>query len=103
MFQGSLASLDVDSTKQNILYNNLFLIQGHSHACEHAQIKCTNPNCKMSFKRSRLAEHLKNQCEYRNVKCDYCGKDVTFASMKASEENIYYLKNNFDCTCNTEL
>ena len=47
----------------------------------------------MQFKRSRMAEHLQNQCEYRNVKCNYCGKDVTFASIKVSSVKIIF-KNN---------
>ena len=44
----------------------------------------------MKFKRSRMAEHLQNQCEYRNVKCNYCAKDVTFASIKVSSVKIIF-------------
>ena len=36
----------------------------------------------MKFQRSHVGEHLKSECEYRNVKCDYCQKEVPFASMK---------------------
>ena len=69
-------------------YKNLLisLIQEHSTICEHAEISCVHPQCKMNFKRSHLAEHLQNQCEYRNVKCNYCGKDVTFASIKVRKK-----------------
>ncbi len=36
----------------------------------------------MEFQRSHVGEHLKSECEYRKVKCDYCQKEVPFASMK---------------------
>ncbi|XP_046855644.1 TNF receptor-associated factor 3-like isoform X4 [Xenia sp. Carnegie-2017] len=29
-----------------------------------------------------IYEKLENDCEYRNVKCEYCGKDVPHASLK---------------------
>ena len=68
-----------------ITYFTFFLIQAHSTACEFALIKCVHPQCTIEFTRSRLGEHLKSECEYRNVKCDYCGSDVTFASIKVSK------------------
>ena len=36
----------------------------------------------MKFRRCDLGEHLKNECEYRNVKCDYCKNDVASALIK---------------------
>ena len=44
----------------------------------------------MTFQRSHLGEHLKSECEYRNVKCEFCGKDVTFASMKVSKNKVTF-------------
>jgi hypothetical protein len=44
----------------------------------------------MKFQRSHQGEHLKSECEYRNVKCDFCGKDVTFASMKVRENEVTF-------------
>ena len=44
----------------------------------------------MKFQRSNLGEHLKIECEYRNVKCDFCGQDVTFASMKVSKNKVTF-------------
>jgi hypothetical protein len=44
----------------------------------------------MKFQRSHQGEHLKSECEYRNVKCDFCGKDVTFASMKVSKNKVTF-------------
>ncbi|CAB4019408.1 TNF receptor-associated factor 2 isoform X1 [Paramuricea clavata] len=54
-------------------------LEGHSQVCEHALIKCVHPQCQMKLQRSHLGEHLKSECEYRNVKCVLCGQDVTFA------------------------
>ncbi|CAB4016256.1 TNF receptor-associated factor 3-like [Paramuricea clavata] len=59
-----------------------YVLFGHSAVCQHALINCIHSQCKMTFQRSHQGEHLKSECEYRNVKCDFCGKDVTFASMK---------------------
>ena len=51
----------------------------------------------MKLQRSHLGEHLKSECEYRNVKCDYCGQDVAFASIKV---RIKYLIENCDLIFN---
>ena len=57
-------------------------LEGHSQVCEHALIKCMHPQCHMKFKSSQLGEHYNSECEYRNVKCDHCGKDVVHALLK---------------------
>ncbi|XP_028415922.1 TNF receptor-associated factor 3-like [Dendronephthya gigantea] len=57
-------------------------LEAHSQVCEHVQINCVHTQCKMKFQRSHLGEHLKNECEYRSVKCKYCHKDISFASLK---------------------
>lgn len=54
-----------------------FLIQEHLPTCQHAQIGNTNSQCKM-------AKHSKNERDNPNVKCNYCGKDVPFASIKVT-------------------
>ncbi|XP_046856596.1 TNF receptor-associated factor 5-like [Xenia sp. Carnegie-2017] len=61
---------------------------GHSQVCEHALISCIHKQCIIQLPRSLLAKHLKNECEYRNVKCEYCGKDVPYASLKDHKENV---------------
>ncbi|XP_046855620.1 TNF receptor-associated factor 3-like isoform X2 [Xenia sp. Carnegie-2017] len=67
-------------------------LEGHYQVCEHALISCVHKQCNIQLPRSLLGEHLKNECEYRNVKCEYCGKDVPYASLKDHEENVceYY-------------
>ncbi|XP_028417569.1 TNF receptor-associated factor 3-like isoform X2 [Dendronephthya gigantea] len=57
-------------------------LEAHFRVCEHTSISCAHPQCKTQFKRVHLGEHLKSECEYRNVKCKYCQKDVEFASIQ---------------------
>ncbi|XP_046862854.1 TNF receptor-associated factor 2-like [Xenia sp. Carnegie-2017] len=61
-------------------------LEGHSQVCEHALISCVHKQCNIQLPLSLLDEHLNNDCEYRNVKCEYCGKDVPYASLKKHEE-----------------
>ncbi|XP_046855637.1 TNF receptor-associated factor 3-like [Xenia sp. Carnegie-2017] len=63
-------------------------LEGHSQVCEHALISCIHKQCNVQLPRSLLDEHLKNDCEYRNVKCEYCGKDVPYGSLKDHIDNI---------------
>ncbi|XP_028407388.1 TNF receptor-associated factor 3-like isoform X2 [Dendronephthya gigantea] len=63
-------------------YGTYVELEGHFQVCEHAQINCVYAQCKIKFQRSYLGEHLKKECEYRNVKCEYCHKDIAFASLK---------------------
>ncbi|XP_046855192.1 TNF receptor-associated factor 3-like [Xenia sp. Carnegie-2017] len=63
-------------------------LESHSQVCEHALINCIHKQCNIQLPRSLLGEHLKNECEYRNVKCEYCGKDVPYASLKNHIDNV---------------
>lgn len=60
-------------------------MQGHQAACEFALIKCVHSKCKGKFRRSNLGKHLESECEYRNVKCESCGKlDIPFVKLNVS-------------------
>ncbi|XP_046855664.1 TNF receptor-associated factor 3-like [Xenia sp. Carnegie-2017] len=63
-------------------------LESHSQVCEHALINCIHKQCNIQLPRSLLDEHLKNDCEYRSVKCEYCGKDVPYASLKDHIDNV---------------
>ncbi|XP_046855631.1 TNF receptor-associated factor 3-like [Xenia sp. Carnegie-2017] len=67
-------------------------LERHYQVCEHALISCVHKQCNIQLPRSLLGEHLKNDCEYRNVKCEYCGKDVPYALLKDHMEKLceYY-------------
>ena len=54
-------------------------------------MKCVHSQCHVKLQRSVLGEHLKSECQYRNVKCHHCGQDVTFASMKVRIK--YFIEN----------
>ncbi|CAB4036005.1 TNF receptor-associated factor 6, partial [Paramuricea clavata] len=58
-------------------------MQKHDAECAFRLISCIHTQCKDKFLRSHLGEHLKSECKYRNVKCQYCRKDVPFASIQA--------------------
>ncbi|XP_046860806.1 TNF receptor-associated factor 6-B-like [Xenia sp. Carnegie-2017] len=66
-------------------------LEGHSQVCEHALISCVHKQCNIQLPRSLLGEHLKNECDYRNVKCEHCGKDVSHALLKLCSKIIRLL------------
>ncbi|XP_028408842.1 TNF receptor-associated factor 3-like isoform X2 [Dendronephthya gigantea] len=57
-------------------------IENHFQVCGYAMIKCVNSQCQMEFQRLQLDEHLKNECEYRKVICNYCPQNVSLASLQ---------------------
>ncbi|XP_046855636.1 TNF receptor-associated factor 3-like [Xenia sp. Carnegie-2017] len=63
-------------------------LEGHYEVCEHALISCIHKKCNIQLPPSLLCEHLRNDCEYRNVKCEYCGKDVPNASLKDHVDKV---------------
>ncbi|CAB4016726.1 TNF receptor-associated factor 3-like, partial [Paramuricea clavata] len=58
-------------------------MQKHDAECAFRLISCIHTQCKDKFLRSHLGEHLQSECKYRNVKCQYCRKDVPFASIQS--------------------
>jgi len=40
--------------------------------CQYTEISCSN-NCGLKIQRGLLEEHLKSECELRQVTCEYCG------------------------------
>ncbi|XP_046855196.1 TNF receptor-associated factor 3-like [Xenia sp. Carnegie-2017] len=69
-------------------FGNYDELKSHSQVCEHAIISCIHKQCNIQLPRSLLDEHLKNDCEYRNVKCEYCVEDVPYASYMDHLENV---------------
>ena len=72
----------ITKNNENLPCDYFLLIQEHLPSCGHAQIRSTNSQCKMSERPS-----------VTNVKCNYCGKNVPFASIKVSSAKILF-KNN---------
>jgi hypothetical protein len=59
--------------KEDIPYNDLIL---HDKSCMYLPVVC--PNCKVQIKTYQLEEHVKNECEFREVKCKVCGEDIVW-------------------------
>ena len=38
--------------------------------------------CQTKVLRSRLAEHLENECSQRSVKCEHCEQEMYFAELE---------------------
>ena len=59
-----------------------FVLQAHVNVCHFTIIKCVHANCTTEVKRSLLAEHLKDECLYRSVRCENCHETLPFASIE---------------------
>lgn len=46
--------------------------QDHVEDCQYEDVKCPDPNCKIVIRRSQLENHIKKECQWRVVVCDYC-------------------------------
>ncbi|XP_070577609.1 TNF receptor-associated factor 3-like isoform X2 [Ptychodera flava] len=54
-------------------------LQQHQMECDFALIDCMykNRGCSVRLERRHLPEHLKSECQYRQVTCKYCGESTT--------------------------
>ena len=69
----------------------VFFFQAHINTCEHTMIACVHTQCEAKVKRLLLAEHLKDECPYRSVRCENCNESLPFASMEVSSGNLHKL------------
>ena len=46
-------------------------LENHLQECDFQEIKCRQ-NCGVMIERSKMDDHLKNECHYRRVECEYC-------------------------------
>ena len=60
----------------------IFLFQAHINTCDYTLIACVHTHCKAKVKRLLLAEHLKDECLYRTVRCENCQESLPFVSME---------------------
>ena len=51
--------------------DELVNLENHLLECEFEEIKCRQ-NCGIMIERSKMDDHLKNECHYRRVPCEYC-------------------------------
>lgn len=73
----------------------LYMVSIHAQSCQFAVVPCEN-QCRDENGKVRMirkgenAEHLRNNCPYRDYKCDICGETGAYSSMvhgKACERN----------------
>ena len=43
------------------------------NGCDYVQLWCTHQQCQEMMIRKSLANHLMNECDFRDHSCDYCG------------------------------
>ena len=48
--------------------------QDHLASCMLKDVSCTNENCEVKVARKDLTEHVTTTCQWRIVKCVYCGE-----------------------------
>ena len=63
----------------------VFLFQAHINTCGYTMIICVHTQCKARVRRLLLAEHLKDECLYRLVRCENCHESLPFSSLEVSK------------------
>ena len=46
------------------------------------KVPCVHDACSMLVKKSELADHLSNECRFRQQKCQRCDEFVAYCEMK---------------------
>ena len=47
-------------------------VKKHDSTCDYQKIKCINKRCKKRILKKELENHIKNECKYSLIKCQYC-------------------------------
>ena len=58
-----------EGCKEIILYSD---VKRHDNICEYQNIICPNNGCNKRLLKKDLEEHVKKECEYNLIKCQYC-------------------------------
>ena len=56
----------------------LEVLEGHVATCEFTSVQCSNDGCEVIINRRDQLNHEMNDCNFRLVKCEVCGKNVAF-------------------------
>jgi len=70
--------------------------------CLKEIISCTNENCKVLFPREYNERHLE-ECEYRIVKCEDCGEQVSFHLLENHQKHCPFFKIPCSQSCNAYI
>ena len=71
-----------EDCKQIILYSD---VKRHDSICEYQKIICPNNGCNKRLLKKDLENHVKNECEYTLIKCQYCDYKFNKQSIKSHE------------------
>ena len=50
--------------------------------CEFSAVQCSNDGCEVIINRRDQLNHEMNDCNFRQGKCEVCGKNVAYAKRK---------------------
>ena len=56
----------------------LEMLEGHVANCEFSAVQCSNDGCEVIINRRDQLNHEMNDCNFRQGKCEVCGKNVAF-------------------------
>ncbi len=65
----------------------MFSFQKHKNECRFDMVKCRNKACKELVKREELEKHLQEECQHREIGCEYCDQRITIANKKVRRLN----------------
>ena len=61
-------------------------VKKHDSICDYQKIKCTNKKCKKRIVKKELSNHIKNECKYSLIKCQYCKSEFFRKEIKEHEK-----------------
>ncbi|XP_015778038.1 PREDICTED: TNF receptor-associated factor 4-like [Acropora digitifera] len=64
--------------------------ENHLTSCPNEVISCTNKKCKVKLQRKELQHHVSTQCDWRNLRCEFC---------HVSQPVLLIKVNIFPCCC----
>ena len=67
----------------------------HLQQCDYESIRCSSDGCSVTMMRSKLAQHLKTDCVFVRVQCQFCNDDVIKRDMLAGHETMCANKERF--------
>ena len=56
----------------------LEMLEGHVANCEFSAVQCSNDGCEVIINRRDQLNHEMNDCNFRQGKCEVCGKNVAY-------------------------
>ncbi|XP_068735296.1 TNF receptor-associated factor 2-like [Montipora capricornis] len=66
---------------------DLGLLEDHENKCLFTKVQCMHHGCGVMVPRDDLSRHLKEDCDFREQKCNLCGLMTTADQLKHHQEN----------------